>query len=134
LVAVPLTRVSPDAQALAHAIAVLGDGTGIDLAAELAGISPDSAALPATELVSAGLLGDEVPLRFRHPILGSAVRDGSSVHERAMAHGRAAELLRARNAAPERIALQLLHVPASADPRIVRELRLRDRAPRRLAP
>ncbi len=51
------------------------------------------------------------------------MRDNVSLHERARAQPRAAELLRARGAAPERIALQLLHVPASADPRIVSELR-----------
>ncbi len=118
-----LGRLSPEGRALAHAVAMLGDGTGIDLAAELAGIGSEVAAPAAAELMRAGVLGDDAPLRFRHPILGGAVRDNVSVYERASAHTRAVELLRARGAAPERIALQLLQVPAGDDRRVVRELR-----------
>jgi predicted ATPase len=101
-----LRRVSETAQCLAQAVAVLGDGTTVELAAKLAAITAPSATAAVAELVQAGLLQDGVPLRFRHPLLGSAVRDSLPAAERANAHARAAGLLRAGGAGPERIAPQ----------------------------
>jgi DNA-binding CsgD family transcriptional regulator len=123
-VSAALTRLGPEAGAVARAVAVLGEGTGLEPAAALAGLAPAAAASAAAGLVRAGIIEDGALLRFRHPILAGAVRDGIAVHERAVAHGRAAELLRARGAGPERVALQVLHVPPAGDPRVVAELRL----------
>jgi predicted ATPase len=50
-VAATLGRVSPDARQLAHAIAVLGDGTDVDLAGELAGMTPPVAAGGGAEIM-----------------------------------------------------------------------------------
>jgi DNA-binding CsgD family transcriptional regulator len=123
-VAATLARLGPEATALARAAAVLGDGIGLDAAAELAGVPLEQATTAATELVRSGLLDDATPMQFRHPMLTGAVRAGLSTYDRAAAHARAAELLRARGAAPERIALQLLHAPPAADANVVSELRL----------
>ncbi len=56
-------------------------------------------------------------------MLAGAVRATLSEPELAVAHAAAAELLRARGAGPERIALQLLHAAPRGDPQVVSELR-----------
>ncbi len=123
-VAATLARLGAEATALARAAAVLGDGIALDAAAELAGLPVERAAAAATDLVRSGLLDDATPMRFRHPILTAAVRAGLSTYDRAAAHARAADLLRARGAAPERVALQLLHAPPAGNASVVSELRL----------
>jgi DNA-binding CsgD family transcriptional regulator len=117
-----LDGLGPDARALARAAALLGEGAALDLAAELADQDLASASAAATALAGAGVLERGPELRFRHPILAGAVRDGCS--DLPDGHARAAELLRRRGAPAERVALQLLHVPPAADPRVVDELRL----------
>jgi DNA-binding CsgD family transcriptional regulator len=119
-----LARQGAEATALARAAAVLGDGIALDTAAELAGVPGEQAVPAATDLVRSGLLVDATPMRFRHPILTAAVRDGLSTFDRTAAHARAADLLRARGAAPERVALQVLHAPPAADANVVAELRI----------
>jgi DNA-binding CsgD family transcriptional regulator len=118
-----IDALGPAERALARAAAVLGDDVGVDLAAELAGLAVEDAIPAAAALTSAGLLADCVPLRFRHPVLATAARATLSAADRAAGHVRAAELLRARAAGPERVALHLLHTPSVADPGVVAELR-----------
>lgn len=132
-VSATLTRLGPVPAALARAAAVLGEGTPLDLATELAGLGPDTAPAAATALREAGLLDGGPELRFRHPILAGAVRDGIPGHERADAHAQAARLLRDRGAPAERVALQLVHVPAAGDASVVGELRLAARHARERA-
>ena len=110
-------------RALVHATAVLGDETALDLAAELAGLSVEDAGPAAAALTGVGLLADELPLRFRHPVLATAARATLSAADRASLHARAAELLRGRAAGPERIALHLLHTPPAGDAGVTIELR-----------
>ena len=123
-VAMTLARLGPEPTSLARAAAVLGDGSALNLAAQLAGLPIADAAAAAGELVRTGLLHDARELRFRHPILAGAVRATLSAPELAVAHATAAEVLRVRGAGPERIALQLLHAAPSGDPQVVSELRL----------
>jgi len=122
-VAATLARLGPPATALARAAAVLGDGAALELAADLGQLPVREAAAANAELVRSRLLADETPLRFRHPILAGAVRAGLAAHERAGAHARAAELLRDRGAAPERVALQLLPASPAGDANVVSDLR-----------
>ena len=122
-VSATLERLEPSARALASAVAVLGEDVALDLGAELAGLDQADAMAAAATLTDAGLLADSMPLQFRHPLLASAVRATLSAANRAASHQRAAELLRARAATPERIALHLLHVLATGHPRVVTELR-----------
>ena len=121
-VAGTLARAGLGPTALARAASTLGDGAALDLAADLAGLGMSDASAAAAELVRAGLLEDTTVLRFRHPILAGAVRAGVAAPERAATHTRAAELLRARGAGPERVALQLLHAPPTGDQNVVDEL------------
>ena len=122
-VAGTLENLEPAHRALAHATAVLGDGVHLDLAAELAGVSADDAGAAAAALTRAGLLADELPLRFRHPVLAAGARATLSAAERAAMHARAAGLLRARAAGPERVALHLLHTPPATDAAVTVQLR-----------
>ncbi|HEX2127642.1 MAG TPA: AAA family ATPase [Solirubrobacterales bacterium] len=118
-----LDRLGPDANALARTAAVLGEGAALDLAAELAGVEPAKASRAASELAGAGILERGTDLRFRHPLLAGAVRDGIAEPDLAEAHARAADMLRERGAPAERIALQLLHVLPEGEARVVEELR-----------
>ena len=130
-----LDRLGANARRMAQATAVLGEDVEVDLAAELANIPVHEAAAAAAQLADAGILDDATTLRFRHPILSSSVRANQFATERAAAHTRAAELLRARNAEPERIAVQLMQAPPAGVERVVDDLRAAaGRALRRGAP
>lgn len=117
-----LERLRSAGKAVAHGLAILGDGADLGLVAHLARLSLAQARDAVPGLVEAGLLEDALPLRFRHPIIASAVRATQTSLERAEAHQRAAELLRSRGAEVERIALQLMHTTPAADPVVAHEL------------
>lgn len=119
---VTLARLGSDATALARSAALLGDGAPLELVGALAGVPIERVAPAAGALSGAGILADTADVRFRHPILLGAVRDGQSQHERAAGHLRAADLLRERGVAPERVALQLVHATPRGDRRAVLEL------------
>jgi DNA-binding CsgD family transcriptional regulator len=101
-------RASPEAASLARALAVLGDCSEPRLVGALAGIGVGEAAVAADALTRADVLADERPLRFVHPIVRSAIAGDLTAAERASAHGRAARLLAADGAPPERVAGHLL--------------------------
>ncbi len=106
-----LARMPADAQQLALAVAVLGDGAAIEDAAALAGVD-DAAALEAAEVLAAGAIFEaRQPLGFSHPLIRSALYDDISPARREREHRRSAELLIAREAAPEKIASHLLLCP-----------------------
>ena len=117
-----LDRLGAPARQLAQATAVLGEDVELDLAAELANLPMPAAAAAAAQLTDAGILDDATTLRFRHPILSGSVRANRFATERAAAHTRAAELLRARGAEPERIAVQLMQAPPAGDEDVVADL------------
>ena len=103
-----LARLSPAANAVASAAALLGDGALLVLAAELAGVDESVAAAAAAELTRAGVFEDARPLRFEHPIVRGAVESALEAGERAALHRRAAELLVERGASPDEVAVHLL--------------------------
>jgi DNA-binding CsgD family transcriptional regulator len=127
-----LARLGGAAAALAGALAVLGSG-GLDLsdAARLAGLSDGDAGSAAEALMSAAILRGGRSLRFAHPVIENVVYAERPAVQRAADHRRAAELLRARGAPAERVAVHLLHSDPSADPWTVE--RLRDAAQTELA-
>lgn len=94
--------------ALAEAVAVLGDGSSLELAARLAEIEPGTASGLADELALAGVLSPGRPLSFAHPIVRQAVYEQIPYGRREVAHSLAAELLFETAAAPELVATQLL--------------------------
>jgi len=126
-----LARQGSDARALATALAVLGVGSDLPLAARLAGLEPHVAEAAATELVAARIVADALPLRFRHPLLQAAVYAGVPAAERGGHHARAARLLDERGAPTARVAAQLVAAtPGAGDPWVVDQLRLAARADR----
>jgi DNA-binding CsgD family transcriptional regulator/tetratricopeptide (TPR) repeat protein len=111
-----LARLDSDARALARAVAILGDEVRVQVAAELARQTPGTAEPAADALAAAGVLRDERPLGFRHPLLRGAVLAGMPAGERTEAHAAAARLLRTRGAPAERVAAHLLQLDPLGDP------------------
>ena len=118
-----LGRLPTGADRLAGALAVLGRDASLRHAAELAGCSLPEAAALADAMRAAGLLRGEHDLTLAHPLIASSLYAHLGHGARALLHQRAADLLAAEAAEPERVALHLLHTDARADPAVVRMLR-----------
>jgi len=118
---VRLSRLGPDACRLARAVAVM-EQAEMDLSARLAELTLPDAAKAADLLVRAGVL-EELPLRFAHPLLRSAVYREMAVGERDRAHGCAARLLAEVGAGPARVAEHLLASTPTGDTWTVEQLR-----------
>jgi DNA-binding CsgD family transcriptional regulator len=135
------------ARELARALAVLGADATPREAAALAGLDAAEAAKVSDALRAAGVVaagsrpdpdapilrapgvGGRGPrLEFAHPILRAAVIAGLGPAERALWHARAAGVLRAEDADPERIAVQLLEADPAGDADAVHALRAAARA------
>lgn len=111
-VLVRIARLSCEAQAVARAVVVLGDGADVPLAAELAGLDETVAARAADELRAAAILDRDATLRFVHPLVRTALDVELPAGERAASHARAAELLRARGAGAQQLAAHLVATDA----------------------
>jgi DNA-binding CsgD family transcriptional regulator len=118
-----LARLPPAAAELAKAVAVLGDDVPIEDAAELASLSEDAAREAASALSRVSVLRHAERLSFVHPIVRAAVYEEIGAPERSQAHRRAAALLTARDAAPDRIASQLVRAAPEGDAETVELLR-----------
>jgi len=114
-VQVRLARLSPEARAVARAVVVLGDGADGRLAAELAELDEPAVARGADELRAAAILDQDATLRFIHPLVRTALDAELPTGERAAAHARAAELLRARGASAELLAAHLVATEARGE-------------------
>ena len=118
-----LRRLGQEAGALARAVAILGEEPDPQLAAALAELNHDAAAVSAAELARADILRSRGPLAFVHPVLRAAVYADLSEAERERGHERAAELLLESGAPTQRIGAHLLHVPPRARGWVVATLR-----------
>ena len=118
-----LARLPPDATALATAVAVLGDGTGLAPAAQLAGLALERAAVAADALVTADLFAPGENLGFTHGLVRDAVAGDVGPHAMRAAHGQAAGILRTLGAPAPRIASHLLLAPAQCDRAATADLR-----------
>jgi DNA-binding CsgD family transcriptional regulator len=123
-VSVRLTRLAPDAIAIARAAAILGDGSELRHAAELAELDLVVAGRAASRLVQVDLFRDADPIEFFHPVVRSALYDTIDAGSRIVLHRRAADILAAAGAPPERAAGHLLQVAPAGDPGVVRALRI----------
>jgi DNA-binding CsgD family transcriptional regulator len=88
-----LGRLGSEAVALARAIAVLGGGAEVVLAAQLAAVDPVVAELTADRLAAGQILAPVRPLEFVHPLVGAAVLEDIAAGARRIAHRRAAGLV-----------------------------------------
>ncbi len=113
-----LQALSDEAQALANAAAVLGQGSRLRDAAALAELEPATAADAADELAGAGVLSRRRPLEFAHPIVRTAVYERLTPSARARDHGRAARLLTEEHGSIERVALHAVHAEPGGYPAV----------------
>ena len=118
-----LSRLPADAVAVARAVAVLGDSSGLPATAALTGLDEAAVARAAGELARADILRAETPLGYVHPLVRDVVYLDVPAGERELQHGRAAEVLAAAGAPAEEVAAQLLHAPRRGDPATVELLR-----------
>lgn len=103
-----ISRLGPDALALAAAVAVLGDGALLAHAATIANLEPDTAASTADALGAAGVVVSAPPVSFVHPLLRAAVYEEIPPAQRARLHARAGRLLHDEHYPSEIVAAQLL--------------------------
>jgi DNA-binding CsgD family transcriptional regulator/tetratricopeptide (TPR) repeat protein len=108
---VRLSRLGDDAQAIAAAVAVLGDGAEPNSVAQMAELDPTALAAAAAALSRAHLFAPGTPPRFVHPLVRNAVYKSIAPSDRLQHHARAAELLASTAAPAETIAAQLLNAP-----------------------
>jgi predicted ATPase len=85
-VLVRLARLTSEAQAVARAVAVLGDGAGLPAVATLARVDDGQVAEATRELARAEILRPEPPLGFVHPLVRDAIYQDLSVGERELEH------------------------------------------------
>jgi DNA-binding CsgD family transcriptional regulator len=114
-----LRRLDESATRLAQAVAVLGEGTGLRLAAEMANLDINAAGTAADALLTADLFDKGRPLQFLHPLVRSAVYEQLAPGARAQAHARAARLLVRDGAGCEQIGAQLLLCEPAGDTQAV---------------
>ncbi len=110
-----LGSLSPSAQAVARAAAVLGQRASLRHAAAIACLETADASAAADELAAAGVIAPVRPLEFVHPIVRSAVYDGMPHSERSAAHAASANLLAGEGAAAERVAMHVMRCEPSSD-------------------
>jgi DNA-binding CsgD family transcriptional regulator len=118
-----LRRLGAAAEALARAVAILGDDCELAVAAALAVLDPQQAATAAAALARVEILRARGPLGFVHPVLRAAVYGDLSDAERSLAHERAAELLADRDAASQQVAVHLLQARPKGRASVVAALR-----------
>ena len=119
-----LRRLGADAVALARAVAVLGAGAEVVVAARLAELDPAVCELTADRLAVAQILSPVRPLEFFHPLIGTAVLDDIAPGALRLARRRAATLLdREGEGELARVAAHLLACGAAGDAWVVERLR-----------
>ncbi|MHB8692488.1 MAG: helix-turn-helix transcriptional regulator [Solirubrobacteraceae bacterium] len=112
---------------IARAVAVLGEDAEVRHAVALAGLTLEQAGPGADQLVAASILSPGNRLSFVHPIVREVVYADIGPRARALAHARAAQLLRDDGAAIERVSVHLLSSDPSGDPVVVETLQTASR-------
>jgi DNA-binding CsgD family transcriptional regulator len=118
-----LARLPAGGVSVARAIAVLGDGAALPSLAALAGLDETGVADAIPALAAAEILRPEAPVGFVHPLVRDAVYQEMAASARQLAHAQAAATLTELGAAPEAVAVHLLHTPARADAAVAALLR-----------
>ena len=107
--------VDPQAPALLTAAAVLGPGCELRHISALANVDLAVAGIVLDRLVELDILSHAARVAFAQPAVGTAIRSAQPASERADHNLRAARLLAAEDAAPERVARHLLRAPRDGD-------------------
>jgi len=115
-IAARLETFTAPARRIAHAVAVLGDGTPLWAAASLAGLDLEVAGEAADALRSGAILSDRARLEFLHPIIRSAVYDELAAEQRSRLHAQAARVLADGPSSSEQVAAHLLRCEPRGDP------------------
>jgi DNA-binding CsgD family transcriptional regulator len=118
-----LTRLSPDAVAIARAVAVLGDGADLRALSALTEIDPMRVAAATRDLSRAEILQTEQRLGFVHPLVRDAVYSDLTAGEREILHSRAIRVLEDLDAPIEQVAAHWLILPRQGDPSVAAVLR-----------
>jgi DNA-binding CsgD family transcriptional regulator len=114
-----LAGLTPASEALAAAVAVLGDGAEVEQATRLVRLHPAGCDEAVDALVASGILRGSDGLSFVHPLVRSAIYTDLPPRRRARLHHAAALLLRETGAASERVASHLLAAPPEGDQKVV---------------
>jgi DNA-binding CsgD family transcriptional regulator len=115
-------RVSPDAQRLVQALALLGPGAELRHAAALAELELVRAAALADSLMEFGVLSSGTPLEFVHPVVRTAILEDQPGGAQAMLHARAARLLEDEGAEGEVVCAHLMQAAPAAEVWVVERL------------
>lgn len=116
-------RLGPSAYRMASAVAVLGPDAELGHVAELSDLSAEEALSTWDALGENEILQPTQPLEFIHPIVQAAVYGELAPGERTRWHRRAANLLVADGASPERVAAHALACEPAGDSKLVGWLR-----------
>ena len=122
-VIVRLARLSPDAIAVARAVAVLAESATLPAVAALTGIDEARVADATGALARAEILRPETPLGFVHALVRDAVYQELPLGERELQHEQAARVLRDAGAPPEHVAAHLLGAPRRGQEWVAGQLR-----------
>src|SRR5262245_29747951 len=112
-----------EAMRFAQAVAILGDDVDARHAAALAGMDDEDASKAIADLTRVDVLRSQPLLGFVHPLVRAAVYESLTPLERNAGHSRAAQLLTASEADPERVAAHLLLVSPNGAAEVVAVLR-----------
>ncbi|HEX4304879.1 MAG TPA: AAA family ATPase [Solirubrobacterales bacterium] len=118
-----LTGLGDDATATAQALAALEQDGQVRRVAAVAGLDQARASVALDALIVSGLATAARPARIVHPLLRAAILDGLPPGRRSDLHARAAAVLLADGAEPERIAAHILECDPAAEVERVRVLR-----------
>jgi DNA-binding CsgD family transcriptional regulator len=118
-----LRRLPAQVEALAGAVAVLGDRVEVRHAAALAGIETGPATRAADALTATGILARGRPIEFVHPTVRRAVYESLPAGQRHRAHRQAAVILDGEGAPADRIAAHLVVAERMGDDWVVDILR-----------
>ena len=124
-----LSRLGPDAVAVARAVALLGAEAELGRLSGMVDASLADVAVVVDRLVASRVLAAGERVDFIHPIVRTAVYRSIPEHEKAVAHRHAAAILaRAANPPLDAIAGHLLACPRADDPEVVDLLQAAARA------
>jgi DNA-binding NarL/FixJ family response regulator len=118
-----LARLPPPGTAVARAVAVLSAGADVAGVARLTGLEQPQVARAGDALTAAGILGENRPLDFVHPLVRRAIHSAIPPSDRALLHLRAARLLAAAGGSVEETATHLLNAEPEAASWVVELLR-----------